>query len=569
MSTTPLVYGDPSLSGSWARGIIPTIVNSSSVAEKNRNQVFVVGRAKVNAAVLNNIQAPLVADPPLDANDVTTDQYIYFHLVYEPMASSLSPPSQTVVAGPKRLAFISQYILQSNTGPSFTPVPFILNTSGTPVAGGNAQAFTLAPIGLTNPNAVPNLNYTLGPTYNTSAYDASTLPKTPFFLAPQGTDSIKIYKDDGEGVISTPIDSLAALSPNLEPQFAYTGVWYKTYISASAAQAELPNTSNLWHVFNPFKNSVNGLFTGILSQTQVQLAPFTGGGQVLPVYVEGTGTPPNFSQSPTATLVYNNAQPNPLTLAQCVEMTADINDVGNVMANWGLDEMEIMLIPVQSSIFYSGGTSPSFGCYTSFPVNSLAQFQSFVSTAYNQPLSYIDPVSGEPVLTKGCTNNTTNNWLSTSLLTNTPTKVYEFNNCMLTSSSQCNTTSTGADGFWYQYCTGNEICGSNNCLGNCPPTNLGGYVPCVRDYSFTQISTGGSTFWSCNPKQPRPNGPTSSGNMSSQTWLMIILIIFVVILVIMGILFLLWTMRKNEKADEAEVVVAQQQQVYNGPYYPY
>jgi hypothetical protein len=558
MTTTNPTYGDPGIVGSWLRGIIPTIVDSSSSAEKNRNRVFIMGRSKVTANTVNNLQPPLVPSAPFAVNNkMLDDQYIYFHLVFAPMAANNTPPSTNVIPGPSRLAFIS---LQ-NTGENFTPIPFILNTSGNPVNPGSIQPFTLSPVGLSNPNPIPNLSYIAQQNpavYNTSAYEVSTQPKANIYLAPQGTETIPIYKYNSEdGTLNTPIDSSPVNIPNLESQYAYLGVWYKTFGNASAAEAALPNTSNLWHVFNPFKNAVDSeLNYNIVNSAQFQLSPYTGGGEVLPVYTVGDPAPPiNYTQSPTASLIVNNNQP-PYTLSQLTQMVADMNDVGNVMSNWGLGEMEIMFIPYEASIIFSGGTSPAFGCYVSFPENSIAQFQSFTTTAYNQVLSYIDPNTGESITTRGCTNNTANGWLNTQLIGTTP-PVYEFNNCSFSESQQCNTSNTGANGFWYQYCTGNEICGTNNCFGSCPNSSNGNFVPCVRDYAYTQSNTNGTTFWSCNPKQPRPNNPSNVN-----VWLIVLLVV-----VIIFIILLIFVMIRYYSSSDEEVVVTTVQPQPNQYYY--
>jgi len=552
--TTPPTYGNPGTVNSWMRGIIPTIVNSSS-SERNRNRVYIVGRCKINSQVVNNLQQPLVPDSPFisNTNNLQNDQYIYFHLTYAPMAANNSPPSTNVIPGPPRLAFIS---LQ-NTGSNFSPIPFILNTSGNPVNPGAYQPFTLSPVGLSNPQPIPNLSYIAQENpavYNTSAYEVSTQPRANIYLAPQGTDTIPIYKLNTEdGTINTPINSDALNPPNLEPQNAYLGVWYKTYGTSSAAQAELPNTSNLWHVFNPFKNADTQLNSNILNANKFQLSPYTGGGEVLPVYTVGDPAPPfNYTQSPTATLIVNSNTP-PYTLAQLTQMTADMNDVGNVMSNWGLGEMEIMFIPFEATIFFSGGTSPAFGCYVSFPPNSIDQFQNFTTTAYNQPLTYIDSNTGNPVTTRGCTNNDTSGWLNNQLLGSTP-PLYEFNNCSFTQASQCNNsnTNTGANGFWYSYCSGNETCGTNNCFGSCPNSSNGNFVPCVRDYAYTPTSTANTSYWSCDPIQPNPN----KNNNGLAVWVIVLIIVAVIFFIIL--IFLIFY-AYSRSSDEVVVVNTQPQ----------
>ena len=146
--TTTNTYGDPSIVTSPFRGIIPTIVDTTSVSQKNRNYVYIVGRAKVNAATINGLPnslfPALVPSAPFSTGSIgmSTDEYLYFHLVFEPMAANNTPPSTTVVPGPSKLAFISLQNINSN----FTPIPFILNTSGNPVAPGNIQPFTLTPV---------------------------------------------------------------------------------------------------------------------------------------------------------------------------------------------------------------------------------------------------------------------------------------------------------------------------------------------------------------------------------------------------------------------------------------
>ncbi len=545
--STSYSYGDPTNTGSPFRGIIPTIINSNAVAQRYRNQVYIVGRSKVNANVINSLpsteQPALVPSSPFSTgnNGLASDMYIYFHLVYEAMAANNVPPSTTVTPGPPRLAFLSL----ENTGTNFTPIPFILATSGNPVTPGNIQPFTLSPIGLTNPNPIPNLSYIAQenpPVYNTSAYEVSNQPKAAIYLSPQGTDSVTIYKDDGSGIISTPITTSGINAFSLEPQNAYTGVWYKTYNNPVSAQTQTPNTSNLWHVFNPFKNQ-NGtqLEVGTLNSSEFQVSPFTGGGQVLPVYTVGDPAPPlNYQQSPTATLIVNNNTP-PYTLDQLTAMTADINDVGNVMSNWGLNEMEIMFLPYQATTFYSGGTSPAFGCYTNVPTSSVEQFQNFVTTPYNETLTYTDPATGNIVTTRGCTDNENQGWLNTKLLGGT---MYEFNNCNLMDSNQCNTTNSGASGYWYPYCTGSQTCGTNNCFGTCPSIS-GNYVPCVRDYAFTESNTNGTTFYSCNPISPVPPNNTTNWPL-----IIAIIIISVIVVILLVILFIYFARRSNEETVE-------------------
>lgn len=558
--TTPFTYGDPSKTNSFLRGIIPTIVNNGSVSDKYRNRVYIVGRSKLTASVINslpNLSYPgLVPASPFSTgvNGLGTDEYLYFHLVYEPMAASNAPPSSSVIPGPPRLAFISLYNVDEN----FTPIPFTLAISGTrPVTPGTIQPFTLKPVGLD----LPSLSYVAlesPPVYDTSAYEVSNQPLASIYLASQGTDSITIY----EGGVSNPnsIESLSSNPAKLEQQNAYTGVWYKTYSSPSAANLQTPNTSNLWHVFNPFTNP-NGtaLNTFGLTTSTFQLAPFTGGGQVLPVYTVGDPAPPlNYQQSPTATLIVDSNTP-PYTLEQLTAMTADINDVGNVMSNWGLSEMEIMFLPYQATIMLS---SPNLGCFVSQPVSSPAQFQNFVTTAYNQSLTYVDPYTGTDVTTTGCTNNTNHGWLNETLLSS-GTPIYEFNNCILTNSEQCNTTVSGADGYWYTYCTGTETCGNNNCFGTCVDTTSDRYIPCVRDYAYTHDNTDGTTYWSCHPKQPRPEN--ENGLKGWQIALIVIMSIIIFILIIAIFWYIIKSASDSGGTTTTVTDVVQQQPVY---YYP-
>lgn len=544
----PLIFGDPSIAASWVKGAIPTVVPGAIPDQKNRNQVYIVARSKVTASVVNGLTSPLVPSPPLSTSALATDQYIYFHLVYESLASNTDPSSITPIPGPNTLAFISQFILNASTVPSFTPVPFILNRSGAAVSGTNIQPFILSPVGISQ----PNLSYTVGTTPDTSSWDASVLPPTPIFLVPQGTDSISIYSDQGNGGISLPISSSAALAPNLDLNQAYVGVWYKGYLSAIEGINQTPGSSGLWHVINPFTNppasATPSLYSAQIttSISDVQLASFTGGGSILPTYVTDSGTPADYTQSPTATAIFVANDGNPITPAVGTAMVGAINDVGNVLSNWGLSEMEIMFLPYQSDTFYSSPLAPPLGCYTTVPLSGIAEFQEFVSSAYNDVISYVDPFTNTPVYPTGCVNNTFNGFLVTTVSTSGGSTNFLFNDCMLINSAQCNDTTlptTAVNGYWYQYCTGNDTCGVNNCYGHCPVSLLGQSVPCVRDYAFLPGNPNNTTFWSCNPIKPVPTpdngGSGTSGNFSVSTansWIISIIIVILVIFIIGSIL---------------------------------
>jgi hypothetical protein len=524
----PPNYGDPTIVTSWVKGVIPTVVNPTDVNQANRNKVYIVGRSKINVAVLNAVAPPLTKDQPINVQPMATDQYIYFHLAYEPLAGSISPPGTNVTPGPNFLTMVPRYITQPTlTTVSYPPVAFILNTSGTIVAPGAIQPISLTPVGTGTAN---KLNYD-------EVFDLSSVTSSPLYLIPQATDSIAIYKNVTANRVDSPLSSLDEEAPNVPGNNVYAGVWYKTY--TSLANATSGTSPNIWHVKNPFKNSGGDLVNTVISPglNTVQLGAFTGGGTELPVYTAGSGTPANYQQSPTATEVFNSAGGNPITLAQGVEMTGYIGDVGNVLANWGLSDIEITFIPYQASTMYSGATTPALGCYTSAQYSGLAEFQEFATSAYNDILTYIDPYTGNSVYPTGCVDNTTVGYLN-STATSGGVTTNIFNNCMLTDSEQCGGTATDVNGYWYQYCTGNNTCGTNNCFGMCPEV-AGKYIPCVRDYNYSTTSTN-STYYSCNPVTPNP-----PGTISSSLTLILIIVGVLIFLIILGILLYYFFFRKK------------------------
>jgi hypothetical protein len=527
----PPYYSDPTTVTSWVKGAIPTTVTSTNVYEADRNKVFIIGRSKITASVLNSIVPPLTKDPPLNTKQLATDQYIYFHLTYEALAGSRTPPSATVTPGPSFLTMVPRYIdLVTLNTVNYDPVPFILNKSGATVAAGQIQPITLTAIGT---GVDTKLNYN-------KVFDLDPLSSSPFYLVAQPTDGITIYKNVSAGRIDSPLDSLNAEVPSVPGNDVYAGVWYKAYSSLADATSE--TSPNIWHVTNPFKNSPTNLVSSSIAPalTKVQLGAFTQGGTTRPVYVAGSGPPPNYQQSPTATEVFNSAGGNPITLDQGVEMTGYINDIGNVLSNWGMSDIEITFIPYQGSILFSPpDAAAGLNCYPTFKYSGVLEFQGFATTAYNKQVDYVNPYAGIRIPTRGCINNTTVGYLN-STISGGGINTGVFNNCILTTSADCNGLDGSGQGYWYQYCTGSNTCGTNNCFGKCPDL-AGKYVPCLRDYSYSTTSTN-STYYSCNPIQPNPPATVASS-------LVLIIIGLLVVFILLLVLFYFVFFRGSKKEE--------------------
>jgi hypothetical protein len=549
MSTKPNTYGDPSITSSWLRGNIPTIVDSTSDSEANRHNVFLVGRSLLKASEVTN-GSPSEPAAPLDTTDgkiLHTDQYVYFHLSYDALASSTTPPSTTPVASTKkRLSFRSSFITAVGDAVNYAPANFILGTKGAAVEHGKMQPFTLSPV-LDNATNLKSLNYGTNSNPLLNAYDATASGSgSAMYLVPQGTQSIEqfgaapIVGNSAQSLdFSTKQPSAATNKPNLPPHLAYTGVWYKAY--STEAEAMDPSAkSNLWHVTNPLKNAPpasklsNALLTGGPADT-VQLGGFTEGGGSLPNYIDdGANNPPkaHFEQSPTAIDLYESK--SVLTSQDYVDMFADVNDIGNVLENWGLSEMEFMFVPVQASIVYSGNNSPSLGCYTSKLLSGLIEFQEFATSPLGDTLNYADPYIGS-IFPTGCITPNASGWLHSS-----DANATIFNDCLLMDTHECTTTGD-VSGYWYPYCTGAQSCGTNNCFGNCPNDSTGNHVTCARDYGYTETSNNGSTFWSCSPTVPNDPSGGASGTSSTATYIVLGIIIFFVVAIIAFLVFWFWS----------------------------
>lgn len=519
--SNPNTYGDPSNVTSWIKGKIPTIVDAENETQANRNTVVIVGRSLVSAETLN-----ANSNAELGDNVINKDQYIYFYLVDTPLASSkdnINTADQIAEPSVNTMLAFTSNILSSNQ----KIVEFVVTNSTDP------QSVNLKPL-------LKDLTYL---SLESGFYEpASTGPNTSMFLVPQKTESVTIYSlNDDKTRLSLQSEKVIeeTPAPNLPKDGVYSGVWYKAY------SKESDTVANLWHVVNPFINSgdvLNGtkLDSTNSSMGNAQLGSFTGGGSLLPAYLNnGTANPTRESilDNPVALEIYDSK--TPLTSQDYINIIAAINDVGNTldMQKLGMSEMEFMLLPVQASGLYS---SQGLGCFITQNSTSILEAQAFITTPPDLPITFTDIALGE-ITALGCTTKT-----STGFLNSFTDKKANFNACIFTDSNDCSTDNE-VNGYSYQYCTGSEVCGENNCFGECKQESGKDYIQCVRDYNFSETSTD-STYWSCDPvTKNNPSNVNGSGGCSNIVWILIIAVISIILLLVIFIFFWIYIRRRAKK----------------------
>lgn len=564
--TTQIAYGDPSNVSSFLRGVIQTDYKDKS---EIRNTFYLVGRSKVKASVVNELRKqglyqivasstsfyePFLSKPLDDKKgselNITKDQYIYFNLVYQPAVkySTSSTGKIQDLKNNDQLSFVSTNFTK------IQPVQFTLNTQGVVVSPGKFQPFRLSPLEIKDKTSnLDNLVYPKNTVPELNSYTPSVEKSTSIYFVPQGTDSIELYNRVDDFIESSGTSKEQSV-PNLPLHQLCTGVWYKTYNNEEAAKNAGP--ASLWNVYNPYANALNTLTVNKLKSGGIQLGAFTEGGTKTPIYIEGdidNFRPEVMNKSPIARALYQSATIRLLDSDRKTKLgmsiLAAVNNVGDNMSLWGLSEMEIMFVPVKSSILFSKEVKSSFGCYTTQSTTNLNIFQAFTTTPSNKIVQFKDASinSNKNIEIKGCLSNNVSGSLNIADEDNIP----KFNSCVMMKSYDCTRSEVGdPDGFWYPYCTGTTTCGENNCYGNCPADKNGTFVQCQVDYSYIKDQT--TPYYSCNPKKTKPD---ETGVTRRTIIIILIVVFFLFLLMVLGAYLLFKRIKTSNKNAAKKIII--------------